>query len=158
MEISLRLAATPKDLLSEGAEPFISQILKGVSLSVRLNVWRKLGDVMLRIVEAGEIDSSMLPFFGGMAPAFLLRLNAQLSLTVDDHMQSKLQDNPLIQPLLMDAHTLIGATSSVGSDEELEEHLDNLGAPQAISHLLKVLIEHMGDEIGLSVTHPQLGL
>lgn len=84
---------------------------------------------MLRIVEAGEIDSSMLPFFGGMAPAFLLRLNAQLSLTVDDHMQSKLQDNPLIQPLLMDAHTLIGATSSVGSDEELEDHLDNLGAP-----------------------------
>ncbi len=100
----------------------------------------------------------MLPILGGLAPAFLLRMNGNLNLTVDDHMISKITENPLIQPLLMDADSLIGATSSIGSDEELEEHLKNLALPEAIGHLLKVLVEEMGDEIGVSVTHPQLGL
>ena len=154
VEVSLRLAASPEELLSEGAEPFITQLLKGISLSVRLNVWRKVSDVLLKIVEAGEIDSSMLPIFGGLAPVFLLKLNANLNLTVDDHMINKLGENPLVQPLMMDANTLIGATSNVSGDEELEEHLNNLAAPKAIAHLLQVLIEHMSDEIDLSITHP----
>lgn len=101
----------------------------------------------------------MLPIFGGLAPAFLLRLTGRLDLTVDDHMMSKLQENPLIAPLLMDAFSLIGATSGVSSDEEFfEEHLPGLDAPEAIVHLLRVLVEHMGDEVALTVTHPQLGL
>ena len=96
VEIGLRLAASPKDILDEGAEPFLTQLFKGISLSVRLNVWRKLSDVLMRIVEQGELDSSMLPIFGGIAPAFLLRINAALSVTIDDHMMNKLQEHPLL--------------------------------------------------------------
>lgn len=85
----------------------------GLSVNVRLNVWKKISDVLLKIVEQGEIDTSMLPIFGGLSPVFLLRLNAKLDLTVDEAMIAKLEENPLIQPLLMDAATLIGATSHV---------------------------------------------
>jgi hypothetical protein len=158
VEVSLRFATSPKELLSEGAEPFITQLLKGFSLSVRFNVWRRLSDVVIKMVENGEVDTSMLPILGGLAPTFLMRMNGKLDLTVDDHMMTKIQENPLIQPLLMDAHSLIGATSSIGSDEELEEHLKVLALPESIGHLLKVLIEHMGDEMNLTITHPQLGL
>ena len=65
-----------------------------------------------------------------------------------------------MQPLLLDASTLIGATSHVqGEDEdELKDHIDNLGMPPVISNLLKTLIKHMGDEIDISATHPQLGV
>ncbi len=51
---------------------------------MRLNLWRKLSDVLLKLVDSGEVDTSMLPIFGGIAPAFMLRLNARLDLTVDD--------------------------------------------------------------------------
>ncbi len=69
-------------------------------------------------------------------------------------MQQKLQENPLIAPLLMDAHTLVGATSGVSSDEELDEHLKNLHAPDAIKHLIEILISNMSDELKVTATHP----
>lgn len=102
----------------------------------------------------------MLPIFGGISPLFMLRLNAKVDLTVDERMISKLQENPLVQPLMMDAYTLISSTSNVSSeeDDELVKHLDGLAIPPAIAHLIKVLIEHMGDQVCLSVTHPQIGM
>jgi hypothetical protein len=48
--------------------------LKGISVGFRINVWRKISDVFFKIIEEGEIESKMLPIFGAMAPAFLLRL------------------------------------------------------------------------------------
>lgn len=152
------MAASPEEVFSEGAEPFINLILKGISFGVRLNVWRKISDVLLRIVEAGEVDSTMLPFFGGIAPAFLLRISGNLNVNIDEGMMAKLQEHPLLQPLLMDALSLIHATSNCSSEEELPEHLKNLEAPPALGHLLQILIDHMADEVNASVTHPQLGL
>ena len=125
---------------------------------MRLNLWRKLSDVILKMIESGEVETALLPIFGSIAPAFLLRVNAKLDLTVDDHMIAKLQENPLVAPLLMDASTLVGATSNVSSDDELEDHLNNLKVPDALAHLIRVLAAQMGDEITLTATHPQLGL
>jgi hypothetical protein len=48
-----------------------------------VNLWRKISDVLFKIVESGEIDSTMLPYFGGIAPALMLRVNGNLNLTVD---------------------------------------------------------------------------
>jgi hypothetical protein len=158
IEFSLRLATSPEDFLKEDAEPFINLLLKGISLGVRLNVWKKISDVLLHIVEAGEVDSSMLPFFGGIAPAFLLRISGHLDLNIDEHMMSKLQEHPLLQPLLMSALSLIDATSNCSSDEDLNEHLNNLDAPPALGKLLKILIEHMADEVEGTITHPQMGV
>ena len=59
---------------------------------------------------------------------------------------------------MMDASTLISSTSHVSSEdeEELEEHLKTF--PYGLGELLKILIEHLGDEIDFSVVHPQLGV
>lgn len=158
IELSVRLATSPEEVLTEGAEPFINLLLKGISVSFRLNVWRKISDVFFKIIEEGEIDSKMLPIFGGIAPAFLLRIQGILNIGIDDHMMQKLQEHPLLQPLLMDAASLIAATSNVSSDEELPEHLNNLKVPSpAIALLLKDLAAHLDNEIDISLTHPSIG-
>jgi hypothetical protein len=46
----------------------------------------------------------------------LLRVDGRLDITVDDYFKSKLDENPLIQPLMMDAGTLISSTSKVSSE------------------------------------------
>ncbi len=91
LEATLRLAASPVDLLTPGAEPFISQILKGVSLDVKFNVWRKIADVVLKLVESGDVDPSLYPIFGTIAPAFLLKVSGNLNIEVDEYMQEKIQ-------------------------------------------------------------------
>jgi hypothetical protein len=47
----VRLATSPKELLAEGGEPAIKELLRGLSLEVRVNVWKKLSDVLLKVVE-----------------------------------------------------------------------------------------------------------
>jgi hypothetical protein len=68
---------------------------------VRINVWRKISDVLFKLVESGEVDSSLLPFFGGLAPALMLRINGNLNLNVDEEMMTKLGEHPLLAPLMM---------------------------------------------------------
>jgi hypothetical protein len=90
IEVSVRLATSPEEILKEGAEPFINLLLKGISVGFRINVWRKISDVFFKIIEEGEIESKMLPIFGALAPAFLLRLQGVLNIGIDDHMMQKL--------------------------------------------------------------------
>lgn len=84
VEVSVRLAASPKDILAEGAEPAIKLLLSGLSLEVRVNVWRKISDVLIKTIEQGELDPSVLPVFGILAPAFLLKIKGDLEIEVDD--------------------------------------------------------------------------
>ena len=151
----MRLAASPQEILTPGAEPFITQILKGVSVDVKINVWKKIADVLLKIIESGEIDAGLLPIFGGIAPAFLLKISGKLDIEVDDYMMQKITENPLIEPLLMDAFTLISSTSNVTSDEEedFEEFL-NTSVPPALAKLIRIVVEHLGNEIDFSIVHP----
>ena len=156
MDISLRLAATPKEVLQEGAEPFISLLLRGISLDVKMSLWKRIADVILKIIEVGDLDSALMPIFGGLAPLFLLKVNGSLSLEVDEDMKAKIQENPLIQPMVMDAGSLISATSNVSSEEEFEEYLNNL--PGALQTLVKMAVDHLGDEVEFSVCHPHVGV
>jgi hypothetical protein len=57
----------------------------------------------------------------------------------------------------MDANTLVGATSGVSSDDDLEEHL-NTQVPQPIAVIFRILMKHLGDEIEFSALHPHLGV
>jgi hypothetical protein len=120
LEATVRLVASPEDLLTPGAEPFITQLLKGINVDFKLHVWRSIADVILKMIESGDVDPSLYPIFGGIAPVFLLKLNAHLDLEVDDYMKEKIQSNPLIEPLLMDAGSLINATSGVSSDDDAD--------------------------------------
>jgi hypothetical protein len=72
VEVTFRLAASPKQLLEEGGEPLLMQLLKGISLDVKLNVWKKLSDLLMRIVGNCEVDASLLPILGGISPLLLL--------------------------------------------------------------------------------------
>lgn len=67
------------------------QILGGISVDVKLNVWKKIADVLIKLVEAGEIDESLAPLLGGLSPAFLLKLSLNLDIGVDEYMQNKIQ-------------------------------------------------------------------
>jgi hypothetical protein len=68
-----------------------------------MNLWRKMSDVILRLMDAQELDPSIVPIFGFVAPAFLLRINGNLNITIDDYMLSKLQEVPLMQTIQLDA-------------------------------------------------------
>jgi hypothetical protein len=125
VEVNIRLATSPAELLAAGAEPFILQLLKGIQLNVKINVWKKLADVMMKLVEAGEIDSSLLPFLGGLGPAALLKVKGNLDIEVDDHMKNMITSNPLVEPLLMDAQTLIASVSGVSDDDEMDSFIDD---------------------------------
>jgi len=72
LDVTLRLAASPKQLLEEGGAPLLMQILNGISVDVKLNLWKKLSDLLMRIVGNGEVDAGLLPIFGGLAPLFML--------------------------------------------------------------------------------------
>ena len=63
----------------------------------------------------------------------------------------------MIEPILMDAATLISATSNVSSDDELEEFLTN-SVPAPIAAIAKTLIENLDDEINFVAVHPHFGL
>jgi hypothetical protein len=155
----LRLGASPKDLLMEGGEPLLMELLKGINVDVKFNVWKKIADVLIKLVESGDIDPALMPIFGGLAPAFLLRINGKLDIEIDDYMKQKITENPLVEPILMDANTLIGATSSITSDEDLEEHLNTLAQNNgAVGLVLRILIKHLGDEIEFSALTPHIGV
>ena len=78
------MAASPKDLLTEGGEPAIKLLLQGLSVEVRLNVWRKISDVLIKVIEQGELEATVLPVFGILAPAFLLKVKGDLEIEVDE--------------------------------------------------------------------------
>jgi len=131
LELSLRLAASPKQLLEEGAEPLLLQLLNGISLDIKLNVWKKLADLLMRIVGNCEVDAALLPILGGIAPLFLLQIGGNLDIKIDEYMRTKISENPLVEPILLDAATLITSTSgkSFENDEEFFAHLEETIPP-----------------------------
>lgn len=66
------------------------QLLQGIALDVKVNVWKKIADVLLKLIESGDIDSQLMPIIGGLAPAFLLKVNGTLNIEIDDYMKSKI--------------------------------------------------------------------
>nr|AAF25622.1 unknown protein [Sterkiella nova] len=158
VEVSIRLAASPQSILESG-ESALKLLLEGIEFELRLNVWRKISTVLMRVIEQGELDASVLPLFGGLAPAFLLKLKGDLQIDVDENMKETIFSNPIIEPLLMDALTLIHAIGGCNSDEqeEFEEHLNSRVLP-----LSQLQSEHSTEkwetEITYSVTQPRIGL
>jgi hypothetical protein len=97
----VRLAASPKDLL-EGSDPVLLQVLKGISIDVKLNLWKKISDFVKKLGDS-DFMQAMVPMLGMFAPIALLQVNAALNITVDEYMKQKIAENPLVEPVLMDA-------------------------------------------------------
>jgi hypothetical protein len=56
----------------------------------------------------------------------------------------------------MDASSLISGTSGV-ADDGFDEHLAE-EVPSHLVELIKIAMDHLGDEIDFSFAHPQLGI
>jgi len=153
------LAAKPSELLTEGGEPFLTQLLKGISVEVRLNLWKKLADLILKLIENGDLDSSLLPILGGIAPAFLLRINGNVDITIDDYMKQKITENPLVEPILMDAPTLINSTSgkSFENEAELFDFIENQ-IPPPFNDVASIFSRHLGDNVEYILAGPYGGV
>ena len=158
VEVSVRLATSPAALFESG-ESALKLLLEGLEVEVRLNLWRKVSTVLMKVIEQGELDASLLPLFGALAPAFLLKIKGDLQIEVDENMKETVFANPLVEPLLMDALTLIHAIGGCNSDEpeEFEQHL-NEHVPPPIAALVRALDGKVGDEITYSVVQPRLGV
>jgi hypothetical protein len=159
LELSLRLAASPKQLLEEGAEPLLMQLLNGISLDIKLNVWKKLADLLMRIVGNCEVDAALLPILGGIAPLFLLQIGGNLDIKIDEYMRTKISENPLVEPVLLDAATLITSTSgkSFENDEEFFAHLEET-IPAPFTGIAQLFSKYLGDEINFTVLDEYVGL
>jgi hypothetical protein len=128
-------------------------------LEVRVNLWRKISSVLIKVIEQGDLDASINPIFVGLAPVFLLKLRGSLEIDVDENMQETLYANPLVEPILLHASALIHAFGGCSSDEEEEysNHLDS-NVPPPLSAVIRILNEHLGDEISFSVVSDKVGV
>jgi len=152
LELTLRLGASLKEVLSPDSETGIVQnLLKGISLDVRLNLWRKVADVLMKGAE-NENLLAILPMLTGIAPALLLKIKGEIDIDVDQHMQEKLYEHPIIEPFMMNAATLIGSVTSVSDDEEeYNQHLTEKLPPFFVD-VVKSFNENLGDEIQFSIS------
>lgn len=66
-------------------------------------------------------------------------------------------ENPLVEPILMDAASLIAATSNVSDDSEFDEHLHKT-VPAPMNKIVDIMMKHLGDEVTFSAIHSHLGL
>lgn len=112
----------------------------------------------MRIVGNCEVDASLLPILGGIAPLFLLQIGGNLDIKIDDYMRTKIAENPLVEPVLLDAATLITSTSgkSFENDEEFFESLNEL--PEPFNAISQLFARHLGDEVNFEVLDEFVGL
>lgn len=158
INFNIRLATSPQEIFESG-DPLIMCLLKGFAVDVKLHLWKKLSDIVMKIIETGEIGEDMVPFIGGLSPLLLLKMNAHVDLEIDEKMKEAVQNNPMAEPLMMDAPTLIMSASQVHSDEDeefdefLKERFDSLQV-----ETIKFFCEHLGDEIDISACHSRAGI
>lgn len=159
VEVHLRLATTMKKILEEGGEPLIMQLLEGISIDVKLNLWKKLSDLLMRIVGNCEVDAGFLPILGGIAPLFLLQIGGTLDIKIDEHMKEKIKENPLAEPVLIPAADLITTFAGVSYENDEEYFKDvNEKFPEPLSTVINLFSAHLGTEVDFEVLDEFVGL
>jgi len=74
-------------------------------------------------------------------------------------MRQKISENPLVEPVLLDASSLITATSgkSFENDEEYFKFVQER-FPEPFGDVAVLLAKHLGDEINFEILDQQIGL
>lgn len=99
-----------------------------------------------------------MPTLIGISPAMLLKIKGEIDIEIDEQMQEKIFVNPLIEPFMMNAATLINSITSISDDEEYKQHLTEKGLPPHIIELIETLNENIGDEIQYSFSQGQIAV
>jgi hypothetical protein len=47
-------------------------LLKGFAIDAKVHLWKKLSDIVMKVLETGELPQDILPFIGGLSPLLLL--------------------------------------------------------------------------------------
>lgn len=157
LQFSVKLAASPQEILAEGAEPVLMLLLQGISVDAHVHLWKRVADLTLKVIENAEIDESTLPILAALSPAFLLRIRGNLDIDVDEEMKQKLQENPLLEVAMIDANTLVASTSSVSSEDEYDDFVKN-ALPPHISSYVALLSKSLGDDLRVSIADPFFGV
>ena len=92
----LRFGMSPKTLFSEGAPSILLQLLEGISIDVKFNIWKKITDIFKQIIDLGAPLGEYSKIVGGISPALLLRLALKLDITIDSYMKQKIVENPIV--------------------------------------------------------------
>jgi hypothetical protein len=132
-------------------------LIKGISVDVRLHVWRKVADVLSKLAENEEL-ASMMPTLIGISPALLMKIKGEIDIDLDEQMQEKLFTNPIIEPFMMNAHTLISSITSISDDEEYKTHLAESRISPQVAELIQVLNDKLGDDIQFSISQGQVAV
>jgi hypothetical protein len=119
VEFIFRLATTSRTILS-GEEPVLMELLKGFSLDIKVNLWKRIANILSGMLSQGQFPESLMPIVGGISPAFLLRINGKIDIDFDETMKESLMSNPLLEPFMMSGSMLVTSASQVHSDEEEE--------------------------------------
>mmetsp|Transcript_9067 Transcript_9067/g.6819 ORF Transcript_9067/g.6819 Transcript_9067/m.6819 type:complete len:146 (-) Transcript_9067:43-480(-) len=124
-----------------------------------MNVWKKLSDILTRVVGNCEVDAALLPILGGIAPLLLLQITGNLDLVIDENMKTKIAENPLIEPVLLAASDLITSVSgnSFENDEELFTHIRET-IPPPFSEVAVVFAKSLGDEVNFEILDEYVGI
>ncbi len=95
-------------MLDEKAKDHIlKNLMKGFSIDVKFNIWKKLANVFKEAGKDDEYFGSMGKALIGMSPFAMLKFNGNLNIEINEKMQEKIYSNPLLQPMMVSAHSLI---------------------------------------------------
>ena len=157
IEFIFRLATSPRIILT-GEEPVLMELLKGFSLNVKVNLWKRISTILTGMLSQGQFPESLMPIIGGISPAFLLRINGKIDIEFDETMKEALMTNPLLEPFMMPGSMLVMSASQVHSDEEEEfnEHFANV-IPENFRELVQFLLANVGDEVNFFGGHSLVG-
>jgi len=89
VDFNVRFATSPEEILESG-EPLIMCLLKGFAIDAKVHLWKKLSDIVMKVLETGELPQDILPFIGGLSPLLLLKMNAHLDLEIDEKMKESI--------------------------------------------------------------------
>ncbi len=60
------------------------EIMRGFNLEAKINVWKKCSDVLLKLMEGGELPDFITPILGFVSPAFLVHIDGHIDIDLDD--------------------------------------------------------------------------
>jgi len=149
------------DILKEDAEPVLMELLKGISVDVKLNLWKQMSDVLKKVGDGlPEMLQEIIPpmYMEIVGSLLMLTVQSNLNIKIDENMKKKISENPLVEPVLLSAPMLLGAlVGDFESDEEFFKQLSE-AIPPPFNELIVLFAKHIGNEITFEVCDHYVGI
>ena len=119
LTIKVGLGTSLADIMAS-SDPLISELNKGFSVEVQLELIAQLKKIIFDLLKDSEVvESDLAPFLMGVSPLILLTLNGQVDLAFEDY--DELKDLPLLEPFLANFNQLFEGATGQDLDTVLDE-------------------------------------